>query len=87
MIITDTRFGRPPAAEEAMTGKCPKCEAVATVVVEAIRARDEVSGKTCPCLQFLCSHCYTVLGVSLDPDWQAEIVAGQLRRVGSTPKG
>ena len=40
-----------------------------------------------PCLQFLCSRCHTVLGVSLDPDWQAEMVAGQLRSVGSASKG
>jgi hypothetical protein len=66
-----------------MSGKCPKCETVVTILIEAIRARDDSSGRTCPCLQFLCSRCHTVLGVSLDPDWQAEIVAGQLRSVGS----
>ena len=60
-----------------MTESAPNAGTIAeTVVVEAIRARDEVSGKTCPCLQFLCSHCHTVLGVSFDPDWQAEILAG-----------
>jgi hypothetical protein len=68
-----------------MSGKCPKCRADVIVLVEAIRARDEVSGKTCPCLQFLCSQCHTVLGVSLDPDWQAQIVAGQLRSIGPEP--
>ncbi len=64
-----------------MSGKCPKCDIAVTVLIEAIRARDEVTGKTCPCLQFLCSRCRTVLGVSLDPDWQAEIVAKQLHSV------
>jgi hypothetical protein len=70
-----------------MSGKCPKCQTVVTIHIEAIRARDEGSGKTCPCLQFLCSRCHTILGVSLDPDWQAEIVAGQLRSVVSTSDG
>jgi hypothetical protein len=69
--------------EEVMSGKCPKCQTIVTVLVEAIRARDEVSGRTCPCFQFLCSQCHTVLGISLDPDWQAEIVTGKLHSVGS----
>jgi hypothetical protein len=32
----------------------------------------------------MCSECRTILGVSLDPDWQAQIMAGQLKRVGTT---
>ncbi len=67
-----------------MSGRCPKCETVVTVLIELIRARDEISGRTCPSVQFLCDRCRTVLGVSLDPDWQAQIVIGQLRRVGSS---
>ena len=64
-----------------MPGKCPKCELQPGVVVEAIRARDEASAKTWPAVLFLCGQCRTILGVSLDPDWQAQIVAGQLRAV------
>jgi len=71
-----------PAAEDCMPGKCPKCDTVVTVVVESIRARDEASGKTCPSVQFLCSKCRTVLGVSLDPDWQSQIM-GQCKRADS----
>lgn len=66
-----------------MTGKCPKCDATSNIVVEASRARDEVSHKTVPVLQFICQQCRTILSVSLDPDWQAQIVAGQLRAVGT----
>lgn len=66
-----------------MSGKCPKCETIVTVFIESIRARDEASGRTYASVQFLCSRCRTVLGVSLDPDWQAQIIAGQLRSVGS----
>ena len=69
-----------------MSGRCPKCEADVTILIESIRARDESSGRTCPSVQFLCDRCRTVLGVSLDPDWQAQIVIGQLRRVGQTDK-
>ena len=63
-----------------MPGKCPKCETVVTIAVESIRARDEISGRTCPSVLFLCSRCRTVLGVSLDPDWQAQ--SGQIRSAG-----
>jgi hypothetical protein len=66
-----------------MTGKCPKCDAMPNIVVEASRARDEVSHKNVPVHQFLCQQCRTILCVSLDPDWQAQIVAGQLRAVGA----
>lgn len=68
-----------------MSGKCPKCQATANVVVESIRARDERSEKTWPAVQFLCSECRAILSVSLDPEWQAQIVAGQLRSVGEGP--
>jgi phage FluMu protein Com len=71
--------------ETHMSGKCPKCQVVANVLVESIRARDEGAEKTLPAVQFLCSECRTILGVSLDPDWQAQIVAGQLRTVGISP--
>lgn len=64
-----------------MTGRCPKCEAEVSVVVEAIRAHDNSSGKTWPAVIFLCEACRTILSVSPDPDWQAQIVAGQLRMV------
>ncbi len=67
-----------------MSGRCPKCGRVVTILMEPIRAREEASGRTCPSVQFLCGECRTILGVSLDPDWQAQIVAGQLRSVGST---
>lgn len=63
-------------------GKCPKCDAAPNVIVVAIRARDDGSGSTIPVLQFLCDECRTILSVVLDPDWQAQIVAGQLRTVG-----
>lgn len=65
-----------------MPGKCPKCGAAVHVVVEAIRARDDTAGKTWPAVLFLCDRCHTILSVSLDPDWQAQIVAGQLKMVG-----
>ena len=69
-----------------MVGKCPKCEATPNIVVEALRARDESSQRTLPVLQFLCDQCKTILGIALDPEWQAQVVAGQLRAVdqGST---
>jgi hypothetical protein len=70
-----------------MPGRCPKCETVVTVLIEPIRARDEASGKTCPAVQFLCSQCRTILGVSLDPVWQSQIVARQLRSVGLEADG
>ena len=65
-----------------MIGKCPKCEATPNIVVEPLRARDEASQRTPPVLQFLCDHCKTILSVALDPEWQAQVVAGQLRTVG-----
>lgn len=65
-----------------MEGKCPKCEAAPNVIVEAFRARDESSGRTIPVLRFVCDQCRTILSVSLDPEWQAQIVAGQLKSVG-----
>ena len=67
-----------------MSGKCPKCEALVTVVVESVRVRDEASEKTWPAVLFLCGQCRCVLSVSSDPEWQAQIVAGQLRSVGPT---
>ncbi len=68
-----------------MPGKCPKCETVVTVLVEPIRARDETSGKTCPAVQFLCSKCRTILGVSLDPEWHAQ--TAQIRSAGPGSEG
>ena len=68
-----------------MNGKCPKCNAVPNIIVEALRARDEVSKGTVPVLQFLCDQCRAILSVTLDPEWQAQIVAGQLRTVGQGP--
>jgi hypothetical protein len=68
-----------------MNSKCPKCDAVPNIVVEALRARDEVSKGTVPVLQFLCDQCRAILSVTLDPEWQAQIVAGQLRTVGQGP--
>lgn len=67
-----------------MTGKCPKCDTACSILVQAIRARDEAAGKTLPALLFLCDQCHTILSVSLDPDWQAQIVAGQLKMVDRT---
>ena len=67
-----------------MIGKCPKCEATPNIAVESLRARDEDSQRTLPVLQFLCDQCKTILGVALDPEWQAQVVAGQLRTVGSS---
>lgn len=66
-----------------MSGTCPKCSTVPNILVEGLRARDESSQRTLPAVQFLCANCRTILGVALDPDWQAQIVAGQLRSVGS----
>ena len=65
-----------------MNGKCPKCDAVPNILVESFRARDEASKRTVPILQFLCDQCKTILSVGLDPEWQAQIVAGQLRTAG-----
>ena len=65
-----------------MSGRCPKCGRAVTVLIESIRARDEQSGRTCPSVQFICGECRTILGVSLDPDWQAQIMVGQLKSVG-----
>lgn len=65
-----------------MAGKCPKCETVPHIIVVPLRARDELKMTTVPALQFLCDHCRTILSVTLDPEWQAQIVAGQLRAVG-----
>lgn len=48
----------------------------------SIRARDEGSERTWPAVLFLFNQCRSVLSVSLDPEWQAQIVAGQLRPVG-----
>ena len=62
--------------------KCPKCAAAPNIIVLPLRARDEVSKTTVPVLQFLCDQCRTILSVALDPEWQAQIVAGQLRTVG-----
>ena len=64
-----------------MIGKCPKCEATPNIVVEPLRARDETSQRTLPVLQFLCDQCRVILGVALDPEWQAQVVAGQIRTV------
>jgi hypothetical protein len=72
----------PTQQEPTMTGKCPKCDAVPNVIVEPLRARDENSQRTLPVLQFLCDQCRVILGVTLDPEWQAQVVAGQLRTVG-----
>jgi len=69
-----------------MNGKCPKCEAVPNVLVEPFRARDVASERTVPALQFICDRCRTILSVTLDPEWQAQIVAGQLRTVGAKPE-
>ena len=64
-----------------MIGKCPKCDAAPNIVVEPLRARDEASQQTLPVLQFLCDHCKLILGVALDPEWHAQVVAGQIRTV------
>jgi hypothetical protein len=65
-----------------MQGKCPKCEVVPYIMIVPLRARDEVSKTTVPILQFLCEQCRTILSIALDPEWQAQVVAGQLRSVG-----
>lgn len=65
-----------------MQGKCPKCAAVPNIVVVPFRARDEVSMRTVSSLQFICDQCQTILSVTLDPEWQAQIMASQLRSVG-----
>ncbi len=69
-----------------MLGKCPKCEATPNIVVDTLRARDESSQRTLPVFLFLCDRCNTILSVALDPEWQAQVVARQLRTVdrGST---
>ncbi len=79
---SDTTAGR--GGSQKCREDAPNARPIVTVLIELIRARDEVSGRTCPSVQFLCDRCRTVLGVSLDPDWQAQIVIGQLRRVGQT---
>lgn len=65
-----------------MTGRCPKCESEAGVVVEGIRAHDHGNGTTWPAVLFLCEQCRTILSVSLDPEWQAQVVAVRLKAVG-----
>ena len=65
-----------------MSGKCPKCEAMPNIVVEHLRARDDASQRTLPAAQFLGDQCKAILGVALDPEWQAQVVAGQIRAVG-----
>jgi hypothetical protein len=65
-----------------MIGKCPKCDAVPNILVAPLRARDEAAQRTVPVLQFLCDKCHTILSVILDPEWHAQIVAGQLKTVG-----
>lgn len=67
-----------------MHSKCPKCDAPPNIIVVPLRARDEVSGTTVPVLQFLCDQCRTILSVALDPEWQAQVVASQLRTVGES---
>jgi hypothetical protein len=69
-----------------MEGKCPKCSAVPNIVVESFRARDGNSGRTIPSLRFVCDQCSAILSVTLDPEWQAQIMAGQLRTVGQGPE-
>jgi hypothetical protein len=64
-----------------MQGKCPKCAAAPNIIVVSLRARQKNSDTTVPILQFLCDQCDTILSVALDPEWQAQIVAGQLRTV------
>lgn len=61
--------------------KCPKCAGTPNIIVVPLRARDDFSRTTIPVLQFLCDKCRTILSVTLDPEWQAQIVAGQLRTV------
>jgi len=68
-----------------MPGMCPKCETMVTVVAESIRARDEATGRTCPAVQFVCSKCRIVLGVSLEPDWHAQ--TAQIRSAGPGSEG
>ena len=65
-----------------MSGKCPKCDAVPNIVIIPLRAREQNAARTVPVLQFLCDNCRTILSITLDPDWQAQIMAGQLRTVG-----
>ena len=64
-----------------MSGSCPKCDATPNIVIEPLRARDDGGQKTVPVLVFLCERCRTILSVALDPEWQAQIVAGQLKSV------
>ncbi|WP_334148827.1 hypothetical protein [Hyphomicrobium sp.] len=65
-----------------MQGKYPKCGAAPNILVAPFRAREEFSQTTVPALQFICDQCRTILSVTLDPEWQAQIMAGQLRTVG-----
>lgn len=66
----------------AMQGKCPGCGAAPNILIVPFRARDEIAKRTVPALQFICDQCQIILSVALDPEWQAQIVAGQLRTVG-----
>lgn len=70
--------------ENTVSGKCPKCDAESHVLIEYFRARDEGSKRTVPAVQFICEQCRTILGIALDPEWQAQVVAGQLRTVGAS---
>lgn len=64
-----------------MAGRCPTCRKEPHVIAEAVRVRGGGAGHTWPAVLFMCDKCEAILSVSLDPDWQAELVAGQLRMV------
>ena len=50
----------------AMYGKCPKCEQVVTAMdISTIDA--QTGTKRFRAATFLCPHCQTILGASLDP--------------------
>jgi hypothetical protein len=51
------------------SGKCPKCEQmIGWVRFQGVDARPAiVGGKTWNAISFQCPHCYSVLGVQIDP--------------------
>jgi hypothetical protein len=86
MNISQHLRGHVTDPADTRQAKCPKCGAAPNVIVVPLRARNEDQKTTVPILQFLCDECSTILSVSLDPEWQAQIMAGQLRTVGDSSK-
>jgi hypothetical protein len=65
-----------------ITGKCPKCgQILQNANMEKIRA-GEIFNYRFPAVSFVCPApgCQTVLGVALDPNFMAAIVAEEVEK-------